>query len=433
MTQVLIVGAGATGLTLAIELLRRDIKVRIIDIATEYFKGSRGKGIQPRTLELFDAMGIAKDVIADGILYPYIKMHWGPLSIKTRSLGTHFKPSESRPFPNLIMLEQWRTEEILREKVHSLGGLIESGIGIETLSQNKKNVTAILTTGEVLVADYVVGCDGGRSQVRKLLALQLVGSDVDGLTSIVADIEMDDLDRNFWHAYPMFHGGMRSLAPLPFSGLFQLQAPENIASHGLKYGIEKMTKKTVKAIHWQSQYKHQARMVEQYSLGRIFIAGDAAHIHPPSGGQGLNTGIQDAFNLGWKLVSAIKTNDPSILSTYEAERLPVAASVLNLTKKLHVTKSKLRGDQTNQLGLSYHGGPLATTATVGEFRSGDRITDRRLKDGQRLFEVLRCGAPIQIMKADRNHILVRPDGYIAEINQTEVSNYKGLDVIHVEG
>lgn len=421
MTQVLVVGAGATGLTLAIELLRRGIDVRLVDIASEYFAGSRGKGIQPRSLELLDLMGIADDITASGTLYPFLQFHVGPLKLKGWSLGTHETATEDRPFPNLIMLAQWRTEEILRAKVAALGGKVELGVGIQNLTQSDRHVTVTLTTGETVKADYVAACDGGRSTTRGLLGLKLLGSSVDDEISIVADLEVEGLDPTFWHVYPLRGAGVRSLAPLPGGELFQLQAPESIATDGLEKGVEKLSGKKVRRVAWQSRYRHQARMIDRYSVGRVFIAGDAAHVHPPSGAQGLNTGLQDAFNLGWKLTSALRTGDPAILESYEAERLPVAASVLELTKELHVAVRKSRGDRTNQLSLSYNGSALATGAASGDLRPGDRIPDQRLADGRRLYEAMRHGGATQIMRSNRKHILVRPDAYIAEIGSKEVS------------
>lgn len=432
MTQVLVVGAGATGLTLAIELLRRGIDVRLVDIASEYFAGSRGKGIQPRSLELLDLMGIADDITASGTLYPFLQFHVGPLKLKGWSLGTHETATEDRPFPNLIMLAQWRTEEILRAKVAALGGKVELGVGIQNLTQSDRHVTVTLTTGETVKADYVAACDGGRSTTRGLLGLKLLGSSVDDEISIVADLEVEGLDPTFWHVYPSRGAGVRSLAPLPGGELFQLQAPESIATDGLEKGVEKLSGKKVRRVAWQSRYRHQARMIDRYSVGRVFIAGDAAHVHPPSGAQGLNTGLQDAFNLGWKLTSALRTGDPAILESYEAERLPVAASVLELTKELHVAVRKSRGDRTNQLSLSYNGSALATGAASGDLRPGDRIPDQRLADGRRLYEAMRHGGATQIMRSNRKHILVRPDAYIAEIGSKEVSTYYGHEVVKVD-
>lgn len=431
MAQVLIAGAGATGLTLAVELLRRDVSVRVVDIADEPFVGSRGKGVQPRSLEILDIMGLADTFVESGTLYPQVMVHLGPISFARRSLGTHHTPTEDRPYPNIIMVPQWRTEEILRGKVQALGGSIERGVGLETLSQDHTSVSVSLTNGQVERAEYVVACDGGRSSTRSALGLELHGATLDDKTSVVADLEIDGLDHQFWHAYPLAGGGMHSLAPLPGGTLFQLQAPERIAANGLDVGVQRLTGKKVGRVGWQSRYRHQARMVDRYRVGRVFIAGDAAHLHPPSGGQGLNTGLQDAFNLGWKLSSALRDGDNAILDTYEAERLPVAAAMLNLTKTLHVSASTRRGDLTNQLGLSYSGGPLAQSASDGPIVPGDRMPDQRLGDGRRLFEVMRHAGATQIMRPNGNHILVRPDGYIAEVGRTEHSSYYGLEVVQV--
>lgn len=431
--DVLIAGAGATGLTLAIELLRRGLSVRIIDGADGPFAGSRGKGLQPRTLELFDLMGVAKAVMAEATLYPFIKVHLGPLAVKAGSLGTHVPPSEDRPFPNLLMLEQWRTEAILRHRLQELGGAVEYGVGLEALVQDDAGVTAQLSNGSTAKAAYLAGCDGGRSTVRSLLGLALIGHDVDEKTSIVADLEVKGLDHRYWHAYPLRCGGMHSLAPLPHDGLFQLQAPASLVENGIAGGVARMTGHAVGDVVWHSHYRHQARMVSKYRLGRVLIAGDAAHLHPPSGAQGLNTGVQDAFNLGWKLAAVVQSGDDKLLDSYEAERLPVAAEVLNLTTKLHQRFSRSRGDGTRQLGLNYRGGLLAETATGIELAAGDRMPDRILASGQRLYALMRHGGATQIMQRDGRHILVRPDGYIAQVCGPVRTNYFGMKILTIEG
>lgn len=191
MPQVLIIGAGVTGLTLAIELLRRGTDVRIVDFAEEYFVGSRGKGIQPRTLELLDLAGLADEVMSRAVLYPFFKLHFGPVGIKAWSLGTRDPATEDRPYPNLMMLAQSCTEQILRARVEALGGKVELGTGIEGLSQSADEVKATLTTGEVATAEYAVACDGGRSTTRHLLGLKMIGSSVYAKISIVADLEIE--------------------------------------------------------------------------------------------------------------------------------------------------------------------------------------------------------------------------------------------------
>ena len=431
MSDILIVGAGPVGVTLAIELLRRNISVRLIDLAEEPLKGSRGKGIQPRTLESFDMMDVVDEILQSSDCYPFLKIHLGPFSFNRGSLGTHHIPTRERPYPNLRMIPQWRTEEILRARLTALGGSIERGLGLESIKQSDRKVTVTLTDGRIVTTDFVVGCDGGRSRTRKALGLELRGETLDDRTMIVADLEMEGLDPAHWHVWPLHRGGVRSLAPLPGTNLFQLQAPERIAANGLEDGVYRTTGKRVKKVAWQSRFRHQLRMVDKYRVGRVFLAGDAAHIHPPSGGQGLNTGIQDAMNLGWKLASAVRTGDDSILDSYEAERLPVAAAMLNLTKTLHVQKSIQRGELTNQLGLSYSGGPLAQSQPSGSFSPGDRMPDMLLSDGRRLFEAMRHGGATQVKLANGDPILVRPDGYIAGNGTANISSYYGHDVDQV--
>lgn len=431
MIDVLIAGAGPAGLTLAIELLRRGVSVRLVDAAERPFEGSRGKGVQPRSLEIFDMMGIADDLLARSSTYPFLRIHLGPVAFTRGSLGTHHAPTEDRPYPNMVMSPQWVTESILRRQAENLGAVIAYGIGLETLTQETRHVSVVLTNGETVQAAYAVGCDGGRSATRKALGLSLVGKTLDDRTMIVADLEMEDLDRTFWHVWPLHKGGPRSLAPLAGTDLFQLQAPEAIAAAGLEKGVRQTTGKRVKRIAWQSRFQHQSRMVERYRVGRAFLAGDAAHIHPPSGAQGLNTGLQDAWNLGWKLASAIRTGDDAILDSYEAERLPVAARMLDLTKTLHVQASTQRGELTNQLSLGYRDGPLARGEPQGDLFPGDRMPDRRLADGRRLLEAMRHGGATQVVRRNGHHVLVRPDGYIAEFTEVPVKAYHGLEVVPV--
>src|SRR5262249_36841923 len=180
------------------------------------------------------------------------------------------------------------------------------------------------------------------------------------------------------------------------------------------------------------------------SEGRVFLAGDAAHVHPPAGGQGLNTGVQDAFNLGWKLAAVIRGASERLLDSYTAERLPIAAAVLGLSRALQLKPSLRRGDREKQLGITYRGGPLArdVTATSTGLRAGDRAPDVRLGDGVRLFDLLRGGAFVSLERdATRpspttapihwhrlvpsaeldalygapDQLLIRPDGYLAAV------------------
>jgi len=432
MTQVLIAGAGPTGIVLGIELLRRGIAVRVVDAASGPFEGSRGKGVQPRTLEIFDLIGVADDVVASSTLYPYLKLHLGPFRKRLAPLGTRHEPTEERPYPNMLMVPQWRTNEILLARFNALGGKIEYNSAVAGLTQTDRGVTAELATGESVKANYMVGCDGGRSTVRCLLGIQLVGKSLDEKAMVVADLEIENLDREFWHVWPINRGGPPSLCPLPLGNLFQLQSPKRIGENGLEAGVLKTTGQRVTGIAWQSEFKHQTRMVDRYRIGRVFLAGDAAHLHPPSGAQGLNTSVQDAWNLGWKLAAAILHGEANLLESYQQERLPTAAAMLNLTGTLHVKKSRQRGELTNHLSLNYRNSPLCKGEPHEGVAPGDRIADRILPDGSRLFDHLRHTSATQLIRRSAPHILVRPDAYVAEISHREVSSYFGEQVRKVE-
>jgi hypothetical protein len=173
-------------------------------------------------------------------------------------------------------------------------------------------------------------------------------------------------------------------------------------------------------------------MVDRYRIGRIFLAGDAAHVHPPTGGQGLNTGVQDAYNLGWKLAHVLRGGPDSLLDTYEAERLPIAAAVLGLSKRLYQTRSIKRGEATNQLALNYRTSSLSSGDPLGELHPGDRMPDLRLSGGNRLFEAMRGTRATELVTEEGPRVLVRPDGYIAHIGSKQFSEYAGEPIKQVQ-
>jgi len=432
MLDVLIVGAGPSGLTLAIELARRGVAYRLIDAAPAPFSGSRGKGLQPRTLEILDHMGVIRPVMQQGGLYPYMRMHFGPFAIRVGSLGAHGPATEARPYPNLWMLPQARTEDILRERLAQVGGKVEFGIGLVAFTQDDKSVSATLSTGETATAAYLAGCDGGRSTVRTTLGLTMQGEAIDDTTSVVADVEMEGLDREYWHFW-LTKGWQRvGLCPLPNSNLFQLQAPASVETEGLETGLQRITGHRVARVVWHSVYRHNARMVDRYRVGRVLLVGDAAHIHPPAGGQGLNTGMQDAWNLGWKLAWIVRGGRQSILDSYERERMPVAAHVLRLTKSLYSSGSRKRGSLTNQLDLNYRDSPLSTGGEAHGLFPGDHMPDARLPDGGRLYDVLREPGATRLAYRDGTRILLRPDAYIASTSNDPDSDYAGGPIRTIE-
>jgi 2-polyprenyl-6-methoxyphenol hydroxylase-like FAD-dependent oxidoreductase len=430
---VLIVGAGPTGLTLALDLTRRGIPCRLIDAAEIPFPGSRGKGIQPRTLEIFDDLGVIEAILATGGLYPKLRLHAGLLSLCVGSLGSAKRSTENVPYPNLWMLPQSRTEAILRDRLSSLGCQVEFGKAVTTFQQDETGIEATLSTGERVRADFLVGCDGGHSTVRRELGLKLEGEAIDEKPVLVSDVEIDELDRSDWHVWPVCKGGPIGLCPLPGTTLFQLTGKAETLAADTEGAVRRTTGQRIARVAWSSIYRPAVRMVKRFRVGRVFLAGDAAHVHPPAGGQGLNTGVQDAYNLGWKLAHVLRGGPGCLLDTYEAERLPIAAAVLGLSKHLYQKRSIKRGDATNQLALHYRTSSLSTGSPLGDLRPGDRMPDVLLADGSRLFEQLRGSHATEFVTAEGPRILIRPDGYIAYIGSEEFAEYAGEPTKRVNG
>ncbi|KFE71413.1 FAD-dependent oxidoreductase [Hyalangium minutum] len=408
----LVIGAGPTGLTLACDLARRGIRVRVVDAAPGPFAGSRGKGLQPRTLEILDDLGVLDAVLDAGTAYPRLRFHWRRFVVGRWTMMAQHTATPDVPHPNPWLVPQARTEGILRDRLASLGHAVEFGTALTGFTQDDAGVTATLTrdsTLETVRAEYLVGADGGHSRVRKVLGLPLHGETREEERMVVGDVCVDGLDRTRWHVWPFAKGGMVALCPLPGTDRFQLvlqvkpggTVPE-LTEAALNQHFQDAARpgRTLR-LHdasWLSVYRPNVRMVNRYRVGRVFIAGDAAHVHPPAGGQGLNTGVQDAYNLGWKLGHVLQGADPALLNTYEAERLPIAANVLGLSLKLYegMSQSRLkslrRGSEERQLQLNYRGGPLAPElpGDTARVRAGDRAPDAPCTDARgnpcRLFD-----------------------------------------------
>jgi 2-polyprenyl-6-methoxyphenol hydroxylase-like FAD-dependent oxidoreductase len=276
---VLIVGAGPTGLTLAIDLARRGVAFRLIESVETPFAGSRGKGIQPRTLEIFDDLGVIGPILAAGGLYPKFRIHLGTFSLCAGSLGSSKEATENVPYPNIWMVPQSRTEEILRERLHTLGGNVEFGKTLATFQQDEHGVEARLSTGETVRAGFLVGCDGGHSAVRRALGLKLEGEATDEKPTLVADVEIEGLDRRDWHLWPFVKGGLVGLCPLPHTALFQLIANAEAMGEDIEGAVHRATGHRIGCVAWKSIYQPAVRMVGRYRVGRVFLAGDAAHVH----------------------------------------------------------------------------------------------------------------------------------------------------------
>jgi 2-polyprenyl-6-methoxyphenol hydroxylase-like FAD-dependent oxidoreductase len=397
--EVLVVGAGPTGLTLACDLLRRGIQVRIIDAAEQGFAGSRAKGLQPRTLEVFHDLGVLDDIASCGSKYPLLGIHLGPLAIPW-AMQRRQKPSEHIPYPNTLLVAQSDTEACLRRRLEDLGGRVEFGKRYLSCDDGPDGVVATVAEpagATEIHTKFLVGADGGASIVRKQAGISFVGSTDESDRMIVADVIVDRLSRNRWHIWPRTGGRFMALCPLPDGKKFQLMLRlrpdesadlDQISIDRLVSALSGRAEIRVEQVIWASVFRPNVRLVERYRSGNVFLAGDAAHVHTPMGAQGLNTGVQDAYNLAWKLGQVIAGAPDALLDTYEAERRPVAARVLGLSNELYAgLKSKplaaaKRGDEERQLKLSYGGGPLAAHdgRRTGAVRAGDRAPDGAYTD-----------------------------------------------------
>lgn len=450
-TDVLVVGAGPTGLALGIDLARRGVAALVVERAEALFPGSRGKGIQPRTMEVFDDLGVLDAIRAAGGTYP-VGMIWQD----GRRVGEHrmfdaAEPSEDAPYNEPWMVPQWRTQQILRARLEELGGEVAFGREVVALTQDEGGVRAEFASGEAVTARYAVAADGGRSTVRGLLGIGMAGETVDPHPTLVADVRISGLDRDNWHVFPPGEGdGFLAICPLAGTEDFQLvaQFPEGTAPDLSLEGVRKvvaarshLAPESVTELRWASDFRPRAALADRFRSGRVFLAGDAAHVHSPAGGQGLNTSVQDAYNLGWKLGAVLRDGaDAALLDSYEEERRPVAAEMLGLSTRVHRGETR-RGEATRQLGLGYRESPLTreTRTDPGAVRAGDRAPDGAVA-GVRLFDAFRgphwtllaldgaqapdLGARIPVVQGPAPGAygpglhLVRPDGYVGWAGDT---------------
>ncbi|MFF9476215.1 FAD-dependent monooxygenase [Streptomyces roseolus] len=455
-TDVVIAGAGPTGLVLALDLARRGVRALLLERARGLFPGSRGKGLQPRTQEVLDDLGVLPGVLAAGTSYPRMLAWEGTERRGEWDMIERSEPTEQVPYANTLLIPQSRTQELLYARLTELGGAVRFGAELTGLAQDEDGVAVELSGGETITAACLVGADGGRSTVRRALGIRMTGETVDPRPMLVADVRIAAgavTDRDHWHVWRAPDGGV-ALCPLPGGdGLFQLAAtfedeaatvdttPEGVRT--LLTTRTPLSAEEITAVPWASDYRARAALADRYREGRVFLAGDAAHVHSPAGGQGLNTGVQDAYNLGWKLAQVLLHGAPAeLLDSYEAERRPVAAEVLGLSTRLHRATADgaatQRGKDVQQLGLGYRDSALAvdTRPETPEdtVRAGDRAPDGPYGEG-RLFDLFRgphftlltvgaTDAPPSLPPSVRTAalppyapygpgvFLIRPDGYV---------------------
>jgi 2-polyprenyl-6-methoxyphenol hydroxylase-like FAD-dependent oxidoreductase len=471
-TDILIVGAGPVGLFLANECARRDLRYRIIEERSTQSEHSKALAIFPRTLEIFDMAGLVG---------PFLEAANRVTSVAFIAAGhpladMHFAPQES-PYSFVAMVPQDVTERLLAESLERRGGHVEYQTKLVSAVQQDDLVTASLDhNGQPiqLTAKFVIGCDGAHSAVRHLLNLSFEGAQYHDLF-LLADIETNDTVRSDQMQlcpsefgpvaiFPMSPTRRRMVAMIdkPDGDAPSLDLVRRLLNDRAPIGLE------ARSLHWSSYFNIHHRHVAEMRVGRMFVAGDAAHIHSPFGGQGMNTGLQDVWNLAWKLVLALNGHaSEELLASYSAERIPVIKAVIETTDFMTRTlgtpnrfAQALRNtvipmisrlapfqhafvQRLSELGITYHGSPIVEGA-------GERFFEASIRGGKgilnRFLLVLDDKAPSNMKEAakqlaanfsdvlelrfeDRDGItLLRPDGYIAysEHNSNDLAGLKSV-------
>lgn len=345
-TDVLIVGAGPTGLALACQLIRYGVDFVIIDKKETTTPHSKAIGVQARTLEIYEQIGLADKLIAEGAIAEKVRLFAGGKvrgEAEFKNIGAGLSP-----YPYVLLVEQGKHESLLYEHIKSRSEDVTWQTELESFTQNEAGVTATLKNAggkiETIDAKYLVGCDGAKSSVRHSLGLEFGGSTFERMF-YVADVQ---IDWEFGHdALQIFLMKSSMLAFFPMVGEKRYRIvgtfPEEFDKDEgdvLYEEIEERIKLDTELalditnVNWFSTYKVHTRHVAKFSVGRCFLAGDAAHVHSPAGAQGMNTGIQDGYNLAWKLALVLNGKaSGELLNTYNEERLPNAVTLTKTTDR----------------------------------------------------------------------------------------------------
>ncbi|WP_433199267.1 rifampin monooxygenase [Dactylosporangium sp. CS-047395] len=466
MIDVIVAGGGPTGLMLAAELRLRGVTVVVLERDPELTKVVRSMGLHVRSIELMDQRGLLERFLEHGKRHDNGGFFAGIAGSWPDRLDT--------AHGYVLGIPQTITDRLLHEHAVSVGAEIRRGCALTGLHQDGDGVTVELADGGTLRSRYLVGCDGGRSTVRKLLGIGFPG-EPSRVETLLGELELTAPPEEVlavmtevrktqlrFGAGPIGDGVFRVVVPA--AGLagdrdvpptLDEMRQQLVATAGTDFGAH--------SPRWLSRFGDATRLADRFRAGRVFLAGDAAHTHPPAGGQGLNLGLQDAFNLGWKLAAAVAGwAPPDLLDTYEPERRPVAASVLDNTRAQMELMSLESGAQAvrrlvtelaqfedvrrhliekiTAIGVRYDFGP-------GPQLLGRRLRDLPLRDlplqHGRLYELLRTGRGLLLDQtgrlsvsgwADRvDHVvavtghlehpavLLRPDGHVAWLGDDQQS------------
>ena len=403
--EVLIVGAGPSGLALAISLSRQNIPFTIIDKESGPGTTSRAMAVQARTLELYEQLGIADKIVVNGIMVNKINFFKNKKHLARIPVGQLGR--EMSAFPYVLILPQDAHENILVNELESSGHEVSWNHELKSFQDDGDSVKAVIESEngiETKTFSYICGCDGASSTVRKALDIDFSGGTYKQ-TFFVADVESDTVlegptigfrDEYFCIGFPIrTMDQVRLIGLVPEEFKEGGEGPEDFADM-IPYAEDILPVK-LKKVNWYSSYRSHHRVAERFRSSRVFIVGDAGHIHSPAGGQGMNTGIGDAVNLAWKLSAVLKGKTAaSVLDTYESERIAFAHTLVNTTDRLFkfmVDKQRLRNfvvpvfiprllkfkymrerlfETVSQIQVSYHDSNLSGGES-GDIKGGDRL------------------------------------------------------------
>ncbi len=419
-TDVLIVGAGPTGLALAIQLIRHGIDFVIVDKREGITPYSKAIGVQARTLEIYQQIDLAQSLVDEGLIANGVRLLEGgeaKAEVPLSKLG-----EGKSPFPYLLIVEQSKHEHLLYNFIRAHGEDVRWQTTLSDFSQDREGVTGTLVTAggeeqmgeeQIIQAQYLVACDGAKSSVRHGLGLTFAGSTLERLF-YVADVQLKwDFPHDMLTAC-LAKDRSTAFFPMPGAERYRIVGvfPEDTDKIEGQIPFDEIERQILEdtqleldiyQVNWFSTYKVHSRRVNKFGVGRCFVAGDAAHIHSPAGAQGMNTGIQDGYNLAWKLALVLRgAANPRILDSYNEERVEVAERLLETTDRMfdllvnpdwllsfvrrqifpRVASFLVGLDSVNQFifplisqtGISYHGHSLSVDTEDGfAVRAGDRM------------------------------------------------------------